>query len=64
MIGQKLRQQRKDLNITITDLAEALQVPYQRLRRLEIGKRTDTDLEARCQQRLDNIRQSRPVKTV
>ena len=64
VIGQQLRQQRKDLNITITDLAETLHVPYQRLRRLEIGKRTDTDLEARCQQRLDNVRQSRPVKTV
>ena len=29
VIGQQLRQQRKDLNITITDLAETLHVPYQ-----------------------------------
>ena len=42
----RLRQRRRILAIPITTLATALAVPYQRVRRLEIGQRLDPDLAA------------------
>lgn len=53
--GQKLRAQRQRAGIPISVLAAALQVPYQRLRRLEIGTRADPELEARASLILDQI---------
>ncbi|SEO12151.1 IS110 family transposase [Cryobacterium luteum] len=43
--GPWLRQRRQTLGIVLTDAAKQLNVPYQRLRRLEIGQRADIDLE-------------------
>ena len=43
--GHHLRQRRQDAGIPITVLAATLGVPYQRLRRLEIGTRADPELE-------------------
>jgi transposase len=43
--GPRLRQQRQTLGIALTEAANQLGVPYQRLRRLEIGQRSDNDLE-------------------
>lgn len=54
--GPNLRQQRQTLGIPLTAAALALQVPYQQLRRLELGTRTDADLVERCQQWLDAAR--------
>ena len=51
--GPSLRRQRQVLGIRLTDAAAALGVPYQRLRRLELGTRTDPDLVHRCQYWLD-----------
>ncbi|QSE87450.1 hypothetical protein JWS13_02175 (plasmid) [Rhodococcus pseudokoreensis] len=42
----RLRQRRRTLAIPITTVATALAVPYQRVRRLEIGQRLDPDLAA------------------
>ncbi|WP_230990422.1 hypothetical protein [Rhodococcus oxybenzonivorans] len=42
----RLRQRRRTLAIPITTVATALAVPYQRVRRLEIGQRLDADLAA------------------
>ncbi len=53
--GQELRAQRQRAGIPISVLAAALQVPYQRLRRLEIGTRADPELEARARLILDQI---------
>lgn len=44
--GQELRAIRQEAGIPITVLADTLAVPYQRLRRLEIGVRADPQLEA------------------
>lgn len=41
--------------IPITILAATLEVPYQRLRRLEIGIRADPELEQRAATALDQI---------
>jgi DNA-binding transcriptional regulator YiaG len=43
--GQQLRTERQRLGMPISVLAATLGVPYQKLRRLEIGTRQDTDLE-------------------
>lgn len=53
--GQQLRVQRQRAGIPITVLAATLQVPYQRLRRLEIGTRADPELEQRATTALDQI---------
>ncbi|MFI7744890.1 IS110 family transposase [Kocuria rhizosphaericola] len=57
--GPLLREQRQALGIRLTDAAHALEVPYQRLRRLELGTRTDPDLVHRCRQWLDETGQQR-----
>ncbi|TFD51021.1 IS110 family transposase [Cryobacterium frigoriphilum] len=58
----RLRQRRQTLGIVLTDAAKQLNVPYQRLRRLEIGQRADTDLETTFSARLDDqSRQSKPT---
>lgn len=53
--GLVLRQRRQALNIPITVLAATLGVPYQKLRRLEIGTRGDTALEHQAHAALDQI---------
>ncbi|MEV8252324.1 IS110 family transposase [Microbacterium sp. NPDC076768] len=46
--GRELRAQRQQAGIPISVLASTLSVPYQRLRRLEIGTRADPELEQRA----------------
>lgn len=46
--GQALRAERRRTGIPISVLAATLNVPYQRLRRLEIGTRADSELEQRA----------------
>ena len=46
--GRELRAQRQRIGIPISILAMTLGVPYQRLRRLEIGTRADPNLEQRA----------------
>ena len=46
--GRQLRTERQRLGIPISVLASSLNVPYQRLRRLEIGTRADPELEQRA----------------
>ena len=53
--GRQLRTLRQDAGIPISVLAATLGVPYQRLRRLEIGTRADPELEARARLLLDQI---------
>lgn len=53
--GSQLRAQRQRAGVPISVLAATLGVPYQRLRRLEIGTRTDPDLETRARVLLDQI---------
>lgn len=50
--GALLRQQRTALGMHIATLAEQLGVPYQRLRRLEIGQRRDDELVAHARELL------------
>lgn len=57
--GPSLRRQRQALGIRLTDAAGTLGVPYQRLRRLELGTRTDPDLVHRCQHWLDETAHQR-----
>ena len=60
--GPRLRQLRQTLDIVLTDEAQRLNVPYQRLRRLEIGRRADTNLETTFSDWLDEQpRQSNPT---
>ncbi len=47
-VGQALRAERRRIGIPISVLAATLDVPYQRLRRLEIGTRADPELEQRA----------------
>ncbi|GAA0991844.1 transposase [Subtercola frigoramans] len=47
-VGHQLRIDRQHAGIPITVLAATLGVPYQRLRRLEIGTRADPELEHRA----------------
>ena len=44
-LGRQLRTERQRLGIPISVLAASLNVPYQRLRRQEIGSRADPELE-------------------
>lgn len=53
--GRQLRTRRQDAGMPISVLAATLGVPYQRLRRLEIGTRADPELEARARLLLDQI---------
>jgi transposase len=46
--GPRLRARRQELGIPLSVLATTLSVPYQRLRRLEIGTRSDPELEERA----------------
>jgi transposase len=46
--GRQVRTARQQLGIPISVLATSLEVPYQRLRRLEIGTRADPELEQRA----------------
>ena len=54
-IGRELRARRQAVGIPISVLAATLDVPYQRLRRLEIGTRADPELERRATIALDAI---------
>lgn len=58
-VGQQLRDRRQHIGIPISVLAATLSVPYQRLRRLEIGTRADPELEHRATVLLDQIEQRR-----
>lgn len=53
--GPLLRQQRQAFGIPITVLADTLGVPYQRLRRREIGNRHDPELQSRTHGALEHI---------
>jgi transposase len=53
--GHLLRQRRQQAGIPITVLAATLGVPYQRLRRLEIGTRADPELEHLATAALDRV---------
>lgn len=53
-IGPLLGQRRQTQQIAIPEVARILGVPYQRLRRLEIGQRTDPELAATYESWLDN----------
>ncbi|HIW30768.1 MAG TPA: IS110 family transposase [Candidatus Luteococcus avicola] len=53
--GQQLRHQREGTGLTISELARRLDVPYQRLRRLETGERVDPDLAARARAHLEHL---------
>lgn len=53
--GQQLRHQREETGLTISELARGLDVPYQRLRRLETGERVDPDLAARARAHLEHL---------
>lgn len=46
--GARLRASRQNAGVPMTVLAATLEVPYQRLRRLEIGTRADPELEQRA----------------
>lgn len=54
-VGQQLRAERQRRGIPISVLAATLDVPYQRLRRLEIGTRADAELEHRATAALAQI---------
>ena len=55
----------KSLGIVLTEAANQLDAPYQRLRRLEIGRRADSDLETAFSAWLDDkSRQSNPAQKV
>lgn len=54
-VGRELRARRQAKGIPISVLAATLGVPYQRLRRLEIGTRADPELEARATAILEQI---------
>jgi hypothetical protein len=64
-LGPRLRQRRQILGIVLTEAAKQLDVPYQRLRRLEIGQRADSDLETAFSSWLDDkSRHSNPAQKV
>jgi hypothetical protein len=46
--GRQLQTERQRIGIPITVLAASLGVPYQQLRRLDIGTRADPELEKRA----------------
>ena len=47
-VGRELRARRQAIGVPISVLATTLGIPYQRLRRLEIGTRADPELERRA----------------
>jgi len=53
--GLILRQRRQSLGIPITVLAATLGIPYQKLRRFEIGTRSDATLEHQAHTALDRV---------
>lgn len=53
--GPSLRTQRQAIGLPMTTLAQMLQVPYQRLQRLETGNRHDPELEEQIRPELDLI---------
>lgn len=53
--GRELRTRRQAIGIPISALATSLGIPYQRLRRLEIGVRADPELERLATIALDEI---------
>ncbi|MFS4491123.1 hypothetical protein ACMG4G_017270, partial [Dietzia kunjamensis] len=53
--GHEIRTRRQESGIPISVLAATLDVPYERLRRLEIGTRADTELEQRAALALDQL---------
>ena len=55
--GSLLRQQRQALHLAMTEVAQQLGVPYQRLRRLEMGERSDAELQNAYQIWLDALKQ-------
>jgi len=64
-IGPRLRQRRQTLGTVLPEAAKQLDVPYQRLRRLEIGQRADTNLEVAFSARLDDkTQQPNPAQKV
>ena len=64
-IGPRLRQRRQTRGIILTEAAKQLDLPYQRLRRLEIGQRADTDLETAFSAWLgDTTQQPNPAQKV
>lgn len=54
-VGRQLRAERQRIGIPLTVLAATLGVHCQRLRRLEIGNRTDPELEHRATTALADI---------
>ena len=54
-VGRELRARRQAIGVPISVLADSLGVPYQRLRRLEIGTRADLELEQRAATALDQL---------
>lgn len=54
-VGRELRAARQRAGIPISVLADTLGVPYQRLRRLEIGTRADPELEQRATHALTQL---------
>ncbi|WP_426625346.1 IS110 family transposase [Leifsonia sp. McL0607] len=55
-VGRDLRTRRQAIGIPISVLAATLGVPYQRLRRLEIGTRADPELEQRANLALTQLK--------
>lgn len=58
-VGRELRARRQEIGVPISVLAASLGVPYQRLRRLEIGTRADPELEQRATLALARLRPPR-----
>ena len=54
-VGRELRARRQATGTPISVLAATLGVPYQRLRRLEIGTRADPELEQRATLALNQL---------
>ena len=63
--GSLPRQQRQALHLAMTEVALELGVPYQRLRRLEMGERSDAELQNAYQIWLDALKQqtAKPAQT-
>ncbi|WP_170192085.1 transposase [Rhodoglobus vestalii] len=57
--GPLLRQRRQTLQLAMTEVAHQLGVPYQRLRRLELGERSDAELQNTYETWLDNLAQDK-----
>ncbi|TDW29525.1 IS110 family transposase [Cryobacterium psychrophilum] len=53
--GPLLRQRRQTLQLAMTEVAHQMGVPYQRLRRLELGERSDAELQNTYETWLDKL---------